>query len=222
MNDVGVLLIHGFAGNAEEMNPLQEYLKQRGYRVITPLLPGHGRTKRDLSKVTRYDWISAVESAYLNLSRNCRRVFVVGFSMGGLLAVNLWHYGLTGLITVNMPVYYWNPAIIGQNLIGDFRYYGKKYLRASTDKPVSSVIEFLKLLTETKPLLENVTCRTMVIQAVNDDTVHYKSAYYILKRIPAEVLFQKPPCGGHMVFQSGQGEDICRMIENFIRNAAGE
>lgn len=216
MKNDGILLLHGFAGNIEEIKPLLDYLTQRGYLVACPLLQGHGHTKKELSETTCEDWITSAERAYHALSEKCSRVFVIGFSMGGLLAVNLWNYGYSGLVTINMPVYYWNPKIILSNLITDFKQYGRKYLTASTDKSISSMVEFLKLLTKTKPMLDNVTCKTMVIQARDDDTVHYKSADYILKRIRAEKAVYRPTHGGHMIFQSSSGYEVCRRIANFI------
>jgi len=212
----GILLLHGFAGNIEEVKPLRDYLMQKGYLVECPLLPGHGQTKKELSKATCDDWITSAEQAYLVLSRKCSRVFVIGFSMGGLLAVNLWNYGFAGMVIVNMPVYYWNPIIILSNLFTDFKSYGKKYFEVSTDKSISSMIEFLKLLKNTKPMLDNVTCKTMVIQAWDDDTVHYKSADYILKRIRGEKAVLRPTHGGHMIFQSKSSYEVCEAIGNFV------
>lgn len=218
MKNDGILLLHGFAGNIEEIRPLQEYLTQRGYSVVCPLLQGHGKTKKELSETTCEDWIDSAEQAYLTLSEKCRRVFVIGFSMGGLLAVNLWNYGFSGLVTVNMPVYYWNPRIILMNLITDFKEYGRKYLKASSDKSISSLLEFLKLLVKTKPMLENITCRTMVVQALDDDTVHYKSADYILKKICADKSTFRPTRGGHMIFHSESGNEVCKRIASFIES----
>ena len=93
--------------------------------------------------------------------------------MGGLLAANLWNYKLRGLVTVNTPVFYWNPKVIVSNLLSDFGRYRKKYLDVSTDKSLSSLIEFLRLLAKSKPMFGNITCKTLVVQALDDDTVHY-------------------------------------------------
>lgn len=217
MSNTGILLIHGFAGNVEEVKPLYEYLEQRGYIVECPLLPGHGQTKRELSLSAHSDWVAAVEQAYLRLSKRCPKIIVIGFSMGGLLAVNLWNYGFSAMITINTPVYYWNINIIAANLIMNFREYGKKYFEAATDKSFSSLLEFQKLLAKTKPMFGNITCKTMVIQALDDDTVHYKSADYILRKVRADKSICKLSHGGHMIFQSKNGQDVCRIIENFIR-----
>ena len=214
---MGILLLHGFAGNPDEVRPLRDFLTERGYRVECPLLPGHGETKSALSKTSHEDWIMSAEQAYCKLSKECESVAAVGFSMGGLLAANLWNYKLKGLVTVNTPVYYWNPKVIAANLFFDFRRYGQKYLDASTDKPFSSMVEFLRLLTRTKPMFGNITCKTLVVQALDDDTVHYKSADYILKRVRAEKTACMLPRGGHMIFESKSGPEVCKAVERFLQ-----
>jgi len=217
LDNTGILLIHGFAGDVGEIEPLRDYLAQKGYVVTCPLLPGHGMTKKELSQTTCEDWIASTEQAYLDLSKHCGKIVVVGFSMGGLLAANLWNYGFSGMVTINTPVFYWNPKIIVTNLISDFKTYGKKYFDVSTDKSLSSMLEFQKLLTKTKPMFGNITCKTMVVQASDDDTVHYKSADYIFKKVCADKSIYKLPHGGHMIFQSDHKDEVCKAIESFIR-----
>lgn len=216
MTKTGVLLLHGFGGNVDDVEPLKAYLEQRGYLVECPLLPGHGKTKRELSHVSYQDWINEAEKYYLRLSKKCERVFAVGLSMGGLLAINLWNYGFSGLVTINMPVYYWNPRVIAENLRSDFWGYGNKYLTAATDKSLASMVEFQRLLTKTKPLLSCITCRTLVIQAFDDDTVHYKSADYILRKVRADRSCYMPVEGGHMLFQSLAGGKVCEAVDRFM------
>lgn len=190
MKNTGILLLHGFAGNPEEVKPLRDFLTEQGYFVECPLLPGHGETKKELSETTHDDWVASAERAYLELSKECENVVAVGFSMGGLLAANL---------------------------ISDFSRYGRKYLDASADKSLSSLIEFLRLLTKTKPMFGNITCKTLVIQALDDDTVHYKSAGYILKKIRTEKTACMFPKGGHMILEGENGPEVCKAIDRFIR-----
>ena len=216
MNKTGILLIHGFAGDVEEIAPLRDFLIQKGYAVNCPLLPGHGGTKKELSRATKEDWILSTEQAYLELSKRCDKIILIGFSMGGLLAVNLWNYGFSGLVTINTPVFYWNSKIIVTNLLTDFRKYRKKYYDVSTDKSLSSMLEFQKLLTKTKPMFGNITCKTMVMQALDDDTVHYKSADYIYNKVCADKSIYTLPHGGHMIFQSDSKDEVCKVIEGFV------
>lgn len=216
MSNTGILLIHGFAGTRDEIKPLYQYLIGEGYNVEMPLLAGHEGTKKELSKVNYKDWLTSVEQSFLNLSKKSDDVIVIGFSMGGLLAANLWNYKLAGMITINTPIYYWNPVIIIRNLIYNFKIYSRKYFAASTDKSLSSMVEFQKLLTITKPMFENIKCRIMVIQTMDDDTVYHKSADYIYKKVCAKKSIVKLPAGGHLVFQSGSYQQVCEEIGQFI------
>src|SRR6185295_15450859 len=73
-----------------EMRPMAEAVVQAtGWNCVGPLLPGHGTRLEDLQGTTSKDWSDAVERAYADLSRQCDRVFVVGLSLGALLACHL-------------------------------------------------------------------------------------------------------------------------------------
>jgi carboxylesterase len=85
--DIGCLLIHGFSGSPVELRPLADALATQGYMVHVPLLPGHGATPEALSRIGYRAWIEAVRTAREELEQRCRTVVVVGYSMGGLLAI---------------------------------------------------------------------------------------------------------------------------------------
>lgn len=99
----GVLLIHGYTGQPYTMRPLAEAFVDAGFRVELPRLPGHGTSVEDLERFRFADWVSATESAYGDLRERCRRVVVVGLSMGGTLSCRLAeHHGdVAGLILIN-------------------------------------------------------------------------------------------------------------------------
>jgi carboxylesterase len=87
--DIGVVLVHGFTGTPVEMRFLGEQLAYAGFHVHGTLLPGHGTRVEDLDATTWRDWADAVEDAFDSLALSCRRVAVVGQSLGGLLALHL-------------------------------------------------------------------------------------------------------------------------------------
>ncbi len=107
---VGVLLIHGYTGSAAETRPMGEYLAGQGLSVRCPLLPGHGTSPKDLTRIRWQAWTADVEAALRELQDRCDHVFVGGLSLGSLLA--LWlgvqHPEIAGLIALA-------PAIKVQN-----------------------------------------------------------------------------------------------------------
>jgi carboxylesterase len=82
------LLLHGFTGSPWDVRPLGEALAARGLYVRAIQLPGHGTTPEALLRVGHRDWLQAAAQALLAL-REHRHTFVVGLSMGALLALRL-------------------------------------------------------------------------------------------------------------------------------------
>jgi carboxylesterase len=86
-----VLCLHGITGTPYEVRPVAEALGRAGCTVEAPMLAGHGGSLRDLA-ITRWpDWLRSAQLALEGLlARNGGRpVAIVGFSMGGLLALRL-------------------------------------------------------------------------------------------------------------------------------------
>ena len=86
---LGVLLLHGYLGSPRDFGELPRALARAGLRVRAPLHPGHGRTPVDCEDVSADELYRSVEHAYARTRAECDRVAVLGFSMGGALAVRL-------------------------------------------------------------------------------------------------------------------------------------
>src|SRR5512140_1402819 len=71
------------------MRYLGAALARAGVTVRGPLLPGHGTSIGDLERTRWEDWAAAVECEVDTMGRRCKRVAVVGQSLGGLLALHL-------------------------------------------------------------------------------------------------------------------------------------
>lgn len=220
-NKTGCLILHGFAGSRSEIRSLSKKLSEKGYQVSTPLLAGHEGSRKELAAVSYRDWIQSAETALAALEKRCEKIVVIGFSMGGLIGVNLCRkHRVSGLILVNTPVYYWYLKQIFKNLSDDFETYSKKYLQAGTDKPLSALIEFVTLLNKTKPLFADISCPTLIFQTLDDDTVNPKSANYIYSKVYGQKVIKNYQTGGHEVFQTETGyriiNDICSYLKRNI------
>jgi carboxylesterase len=86
---VGIFLSHGFTATASEVRPLAKRLREAGYTVAGPLLPGHGTRPEELNRTHWQDWVRAGDETYQQLAARCKKVFVGGESMGGLVALYL-------------------------------------------------------------------------------------------------------------------------------------
>lgn len=88
----GVLLLHGFTGTPANMHSVWKCLENGStnnekYTILAPLLSGHGTTLRNMKKARAADWMDDALRAYDRLTTaGCEKIFVVGLSMGALLA----------------------------------------------------------------------------------------------------------------------------------------
>ena len=60
-SSTGILLLHGLSGTPSEVNPLGDYLAERGFSVLGPWLKGHDSNPKDLAKTTWQDWAGSAQ-----------------------------------------------------------------------------------------------------------------------------------------------------------------
>lgn len=186
--DVGVLLIHGFTGTPFEMRPLGAYLAERNIASLAPLLRGHGTHPNDMLGCRYADWLADAEEGLEELLAERRRVFLVGLSMGGAIALNLaarraHDPRIAGVVTMCAPLQLvdWRlglPHIFsrvirwqawGKPDIKDTRAWEGHvgYRRFRTN----AVHELIALLKETRDVLATVRQPLLVLQASIDNVV---------------------------------------------------
>ena len=142
---VGVMLCHGFTGSPQSMRPWGEHLAAAGFGVRLPRLPGHGTHWKDMQVTTWDDWYAEVDRALAELHADYDRVFVMGLSMGGTLALRLAErHGaeIAGLVLVNASV--------------------------KADKPIISLIPVLKYVVPTVPGIGNAIKKEGVSELAYD------------------------------------------------------
>ena len=83
----GVLLIHGLTGTPNEMRSVAKPCQQMGYSVLAVQLAGHCGTMQDLVQTKWEDWYSSICQAAEELKKHTDEIFVIGLSMGSLLAL---------------------------------------------------------------------------------------------------------------------------------------
>jgi carboxylesterase len=108
---IGALLCHGFTSTPQPLRPWAQHLAAAGLSVRLPRLPGHGTRWQELNLTRWEDWYAEVEHALDELVSHCDRVFAMGLSMGGTLALRLAEQrgpDVAGLVLVN-------PALLSQD-----------------------------------------------------------------------------------------------------------
>lgn len=88
-NGRALLLLHGSGDTPQTLRYLAERLNAAGYTVHAPLLPGHGRSPRDFSRVSAAAYLAAARDGLNTLRGRSAWIGVAGLSMGGALAAQL-------------------------------------------------------------------------------------------------------------------------------------
>jgi carboxylesterase len=142
----GCLLLHGFSGSPGEMRGLADHLAQQGFSVLAVRLAGHGGSPDELAAATRNDWLDSAEAGLHQLRERCPQVSIIGFSMGGALAILLaGKHQLARLVTLSTPLMLQGDWRL--NALGVVRHFVPWYYmleKANFDDPVARA-EFSKL-----------------------------------------------------------------------------
>ena len=227
-NKTGILLIHGFTGSPSEMRYLGDYLKDRSFSVRGVLLKGHGTSPREMKKTNFRDWIKSAELGYLELAESCDEVFVIGFSMGGAIALHLAQkYDIKGIVSLSTPIKILNRQYY---IAGIVKYLGRtlgkplKIIKQkdpfiiSYDKtPFKCMISFMQLINLVKADLHKMEKPILIMQSYGDGTVNPSSANFIYKRVAStdkSIIFLHN--SGHVITCDCEKEQVFEEVHNFI------
>ena len=198
---VGVLLCHGFTGSPAAMRPWAEHLASNGLTVRLPLLPGHG-TEWQQMQITRWtDWYDCLERELVDLFQACDRVFVMGLSMGGTLALRLAMERpdlVDGVVIVNASVHSRNralralpvlrhlvPAVPG--ICNDIKKPGQDEL-AYSRVPLQAMHSLTELWADVAPRLGEISCPMLAFGSDEDHVVEPSNSVEIVQGVSSHDL----------------------------------
>lgn len=183
------LLLHGFSGSPAEVRLLGEYLAARGFAVKAPLLPGHGTQPEDLRHTRWPQWVRAAEVELAALQARYGKVHVVGFSMGGLVALYLAaHHEVASVTTLACPIKLadWRQILVplAKYIVP---YYPAKIsnpeIAAQLDSydrfPTDAVHSLIRLARQVRKDLPRVQAPLLALQGARDKWIAEESADYI-------------------------------------------
>ena len=194
--EIGVVLVHGYTGSPSSMRPWAEYLNQQGYTVRVPLLPGHGTKPEDLSEIKWQQWPEKIESELDELRKNCTKIFICGFSMGGgttLHVATKRSDKIAGIILVNPMIHL---PFIGTKLAYLLSRL-KKYRSSAGDdikRPgvtqggyevmsTEGIYQILQMLKYTRANLHRVSVPMQLFHSVDDHTLPVSNTEIVMERV---------------------------------------
>jgi carboxylesterase len=231
-----LLMLHGFTASPSELYPSARLLNELGGLTVSGiLLPGHGSSPRDLKKTGWKDWYRSVEDEACHLLEHYERVFVAGLSLGGLLAlhaaVNI--PGFTGVISINAPLYTHYPLLTATApLLRVVKpYFPKKSDRRQEQlyqkgrfaydvMPVRAFRSMQQLRALVMEELADIEIPLMVVQSLQDESVHPRSADYILKQaVQSQSKLLELAQSEHIATMGPEKEILVQAILQFIQNS---
>jgi carboxylesterase len=224
------LLIHGFTGSPAEMRLLGEYLRDSGYTVLGVRLEGHGTSPEDMLRTDESHWYRSAEEGLLRLQREYEKVFVIGLSMGGILALKLAsNYQVAGVVVLSAPIFISNnklPFLPVYRLFRTYESTSRKplpvdaiYTIAYDRTPLKCVTSLLNLIKTVKLRLAQVTAPALIVQSRAEHTVKPESAEYIYKHLmnanDKKLLWLDT--SGHIVTLDKERDNVFAAVGDFIR-----
>ncbi len=221
----GVLCIHGFTGGPFEVEPFSDFLmEQTDWLVEIPTLPGHGE-KLALKSIVAESWMMEAELALKRLKKAADRIIIVGFSMGGLIAMYLaMRYKVDRLVLLSAAAKYISPVQMFkevQEAVKDamsgkiaknslFHLYEYKL----THTPISSAVEFLRVVKMVEPYYDKIKVPVCIVQGGRDGIVPASAADFIYNHIGSiEKQMIHSETGKHLICYS---EDRLKWFEEVL------
>lgn len=211
-----VLLLHGLTGSTFELHPLAARLHEAGYRVLAPVMAGHGGTPEALRGLPWPEWV-AKGARDLGRLRGARRTFVAGCSMGGLVACALAHDhpgAVDGLVllapALELTFTGRLGAVLGRRRLLRDRVVSKggfdvrdpdmrRRNRGLVAVPLGAVAELEALARHVDGLLPAVAAPALVLAGARDHTITARGARRLASRLRANPTVQVLPRSGHLL-----------------------
>ncbi|GAG22293.1 unnamed protein product [marine sediment metagenome] len=217
--ELGVLMFHGLTATPYQVRELGDFLYSQGISNFGACIAGHGTKKENLLKTTRKDWLDSAMNAYLEFQKVYPKTIVLGFSMGGLLALNLSNeYKPQGTIVIATP---YNLNIKGNLLamIGFHKSHPDDNVKYPGPIPIKIKHQIVKFVKETKGIMDKIDDPILIIQGTKDRRVSKRSPYLIYNKVKSqhkELLIL--PGEEHIILKGNYKYQIFNKIHEFVLN----
>lgn len=229
-----ILLIHGFVGGNYDYGTFPNELEvYKDFNVFTYTLPGH--EKLIVSGVKYSEWLAeSVNQIEFLLKHNYKEIYVIGHSMGGVIATHLASiYPQIKKLVLVAPAFryfYFKDGKINLTNIGNtiknfpslFKNMGtEKVIERISKTPIPTMLEFAKLTHSHQHDIEKVSCPTLIIRGLEDKVVPIESTNFAYNSILSKsTILINIKTVTHDCFKGKRNNEIKNIIIDFLRKKA--
>ena len=237
----GVVLSHGYKSSPSEIKELANYLHERGVNVYGVRLKGHGTVSEDLRDTTWEEWYDSFNRGFAAMRQVSKKLFVMGFSTGGLLAILATARKLNkidGLVVINaalelqdIRVNYLVPTVNRMNDFLSLFNADLEYVETEAEFPefnyiknyINSLDQLRLLMEECKTVLSSVNVPTLIVQGDHDPVVKPESAKNIYEQISSKekelAMFE---FSRHVIVLGEGNTKVFASVHAFIKQVLGK
>ena len=222
-----ILMVHGFAGGVYDFEGLSHELACiNNYDVFTFTLPGHDGVFKE--KITYDLWIKkAEEQVEYIISKGYKKIYLIGHSMGGVIATHLAvKYPIIKKLVLAAPAFeyfgYEHGKISYNSLIHKPTQIVKQYgvrlaLNRAFKLPLSCVAELKKLVITYYDAPKDIKIPTLILWGDEDNIVPKQSIEYLEKTITVnkKIIFVKG--SSHNLFKEDINNKLSKEIIKFFK-----
>ncbi|MEI6289111.1 MAG: alpha/beta fold hydrolase [Chloroflexota bacterium] len=232
----GVLLIHGFTGAPKEMRKLGEFLhREYNFTVLGIRLSAHATQPEDMIRSAYQDWLASVEDGYCLLKDNVDKLFVMGLSMGGVLALRTASlFPFAGVVAMSTPfklpddprlrhiewlskIASFIPKGSGEPGDGWFDKTAAKTHVSYPQNPLHAIGELNKLIHEMQTSLPLINVPVLLVHSHDDDYVFKESMPSIFENLGTskkEMVWIEG--SGHVITEDAGHEKVFKLAGEFV------
>jgi len=238
---VGVVLSHGYKSSPSEVKELAHYLHRQGINVYAVRLEGHGTVREDLRDRTWEEWYDSFNRGFAAMRQVSRKIYLVGFSTGGLLAMLATarkSNKIDGLVVINaamelqdIRVKYLVPSFNKMNDFLSIFHADLEYVDTEPEFPeynykrnyIKSLEQLRLLMEECRFILPTITTPTLILQADKDPVVKPESADRILEKInSADKSLEMFDFSRHVITAGKGNKKVFKAVADFINRLLKE
>jgi len=192
---IGFIVIHGFTSTTASMHYIALRLFEMGYHIELPTLSGHASEPDDLRRIKWEHWIDDIQKTWFHLRKRVDKIYLIGLSMGGTLALN---YSIkipfiSGIVLINHALFMnhlkYRATPFLKNFIGYAKGIGSDILDKSVheiayDKiPIVAIEQLLDLCRDTEDKIFLVKTPVLIFKSMKDNVIPVNVAEITFRKL---------------------------------------